>query len=214
MNKSLNQKVLLSISPPKTNLLASFCVLLRTEMKDFPPFLYTWISEFPNFSYTWSLKKCTLPGGASTLYREELRRTDEPQEWRNGRLRLEPRCVLGSFGVVLMSCKVNFHVVPSALRNSMCFLRIGHFREYPLRSGGGGGRGTFSPTWTNLFNLPLDFMEYFYSPIPLLPYLVFFFVYRQVTNWKNKIVFIVSEWPWKDAFVKWNKKSKLSSLSR
>ena len=86
-------------------------------------------------------EKCTLPGGASTLYREELRRTDEPQEWRNGRLRLEPRCVLGSFGVVLMSCKVNFHVVPSALRNSMCFLRIGHFSEYPLRSGGGGGEG-------------------------------------------------------------------------
>ena len=86
-------------------------------------------------------EKCTLPGGASTLYREELRRTDEQQEWRNGRLRLEPRCVLGSFGVVLMSCKVNFHVVPSALRNSMCFLRIGHFSEYPLRSGGGGGGG-------------------------------------------------------------------------
>ena len=30
-------------------------------------------------------------------------------------LRLRPRSVFGSFGVVLMSCKVNFHVVLSAL---------------------------------------------------------------------------------------------------
>ena len=35
---------------------------------------------------------------------------------------LQSRSVLGSFGVVLMSCKVNFHVVRSALRNSMCLL--------------------------------------------------------------------------------------------
>ena len=32
--------------------------------------------------------------------------------------------VLGSFGVVLMSCKVNFHEVRSALQNSVCLLFI------------------------------------------------------------------------------------------
>ena len=32
--------------------------------------------------------------------------------------RLQPRSVLGSFGVVLMSCKVNFHVVRSAWPHS------------------------------------------------------------------------------------------------
>ena len=51
------------------------------------------------------------------------RRTDEPQEWRNTCLRLQPRSVLASFGVVLVSCRVNFHVVRSALQNSMCLLR-------------------------------------------------------------------------------------------
>ena len=34
-----------------------------------------------------------------------------------------PRSVLGSFGVVLMSCKVYFHVVRSALQNSVGLLR-------------------------------------------------------------------------------------------
>ena len=49
----------------KMSLSGGFCVLLRTEMKDLPPLLYTWMSEFPNFSYTWSLKKRTLSGQAS-----------------------------------------------------------------------------------------------------------------------------------------------------
>ena len=49
---------------------------------------------------------------------------DEPQKGRNGCLRLRPRSVFGSFGVVLMSCKVNFHVVRSALKNSVCLLRV------------------------------------------------------------------------------------------
>jgi len=35
-----------------------------------------------------------------------------------------PACVLGSPGVELMSCKVNFHVVWSALQNLMCPLGI------------------------------------------------------------------------------------------
>ena len=35
-------------------------------------------------------------------------------------LRLQSRSVLSSFGVVLMSCKVNFQVVRSALQYSAC----------------------------------------------------------------------------------------------
>ena len=48
-----------------------------------------------------------------------LRRTYEPQKGRNSCLRLRPHSVFGSFGVVLMSRKVNFHVVRSALQNSV-----------------------------------------------------------------------------------------------
>ena len=47
---------------------------------------------------------------------------DKPQQWRNSCRRLQPRFVLGSFGVVLMSCKVCFHGIRSALQNSMCLL--------------------------------------------------------------------------------------------
>ena len=37
----------------------------------------------------------------------------------------EPKTeVFGSFGVVLMSCIVNFHVVRSVLQNSVCLLSI------------------------------------------------------------------------------------------
>ena len=50
-----------------------------------------------------------------------LRLIDEPQKWRNRCLRLRPRSLLG---VMLMSCKVNFHVVRSALQNSACLLRV------------------------------------------------------------------------------------------
>ena len=49
-----------------------------------------------------------------------LRRTDEPQRGRNSCLWLQSRYVLSSFGVVLMSCRVNFHVVRSALQYSAC----------------------------------------------------------------------------------------------
>ena len=49
-----------------------------------------------------------------------LRHTDEPQRGRNSCLWLQSRSVLSSFGVVLMSCKVNFHVVRSALQYSAC----------------------------------------------------------------------------------------------
>ena len=49
-----------------------------------------------------------------------LRHTDEPQRGRNSCLWLQSRSVLSSFGVVLMSCRVNFHVVRSALQYSAC----------------------------------------------------------------------------------------------
>ena len=39
-------------------------------------------------------------------------------------LRLRTRSVFGSFGVMLMSCKVNFHVVRSAFQNSVCLLSV------------------------------------------------------------------------------------------
>ena len=43
---------------------------------------------------------------------------------RNRCLWLRPRSVFGPFGVVLMSCKVSFHVVRSALQNSVCLLKL------------------------------------------------------------------------------------------
>ena len=53
-----------------------------------------------------------------------LRRTDEPQKRASSCLLLRPHSVFGSFGVVLMSCKVSFRVVRSALQNSVCLLFI------------------------------------------------------------------------------------------
>ena len=47
-----------------------------------------------------------------------------PQKTRNSCLRLRSCSVFGSFVVVLMSCKVNFHVVRSALQNSVCPLIV------------------------------------------------------------------------------------------
>ena len=53
-----------------------------------------------------------------------LRHTDEPQKGQNSCLWLQSRSVLSSFGVVLMSCSVNFHVVRSALQYLICLLII------------------------------------------------------------------------------------------
>ena len=47
-----------------------------------------------------------------------LRHTDEPQKGQNSCLWLQSRSVLSSFGVVLMSCRVDFHVVRSPLQYS------------------------------------------------------------------------------------------------
>ena len=39
-------------------------------------------------------------------------------------LRLRPPSGFGFFGVVLMSCKVNFHIVRLALQNAVCLLSV------------------------------------------------------------------------------------------
>ena len=49
-----------------------------------------------------------------------LRHADGPQKGRNSCLWLQSRSVLSSFGVLLMSCRVKFHVVRSALQYSAC----------------------------------------------------------------------------------------------
>jgi len=63
-----------------------------------------------------------------------LRHTDEPQIGRNSCLCLESRSVLSSFGVVLMSCRVNFHVVRSALQYSACRILYVYFSFLLIRS--------------------------------------------------------------------------------
>ena len=69
-----------------------------------------------------------------------LRHTDEPPKGWNSCLWLQSRSVLSSFGVVLMSCKVNFHVVRycsillAELNMSTChFCWSGLYRSYVLR---------------------------------------------------------------------------------
>ena len=60
------------------------------------------------------------------LWQHPLRNQTKMQRVRAKQLswRLRPRSVFGSFGVVLMSCKVNFHVVRSALQNSVCLRSV------------------------------------------------------------------------------------------
>ena len=49
-----------------------------------------------------------------------VRHTDEPPKGRNSCIWLQSHSVLSSFGVVLMSYRVNFHAVRSALQYSAC----------------------------------------------------------------------------------------------
>ena len=78
-------------------------------------------------SGVWGLSFWTVMHGASLPRRrscagilQQSLSTDEPQKGRNSCLRLRPRSVFCSFGVVLMCCKVNFHIVRSALQISVC----------------------------------------------------------------------------------------------
>ena len=61
-----------------------------------------------------------------------LRHTDEPQKGRNSCQWLQSRSVLSSFGVLLMSCRVNFHVVRSALQYSACTILYVYNFLYPV----------------------------------------------------------------------------------
>ena len=63
-----------------------------------------------------------------------MRRTDEPQEWRNSCRQPQPHSVLVYFGVVLLSYKVDFHVVPSALQNSIVYVAKSRFLLTPCES--------------------------------------------------------------------------------
>ena len=76
--------------------------------------------------------------------------TDEPRKGRNSCLRLRPRSAFGSFGVVLMSCKVNFHIVRSALQISVCLptnpTSGAGTRDEPLRTSSSTLFPGFSPT--------------------------------------------------------------------
>ena len=49
-----------------------------------------------------------------------LHHADEPQKGPNSCLWPQSRSFFGSFGVALMYCRVNFHVVRSALQYSAC----------------------------------------------------------------------------------------------
>ena len=62
-----------------------------------------------------------------------LRHTDEPQKGRNSCLWLHTRYVLSSFGVLLMSCRVKFHIVRSALQYSACRIICLHFSTFFFR---------------------------------------------------------------------------------
>ena len=61
-----------------------------------------------------------LLGGKSPSVKLMSRRENEKLAKRGQNLWLQSRSVLSSFGVVLTSCRVNFHVVRSALQYSAC----------------------------------------------------------------------------------------------
>ena len=67
--------------------------------------------------------------------------------WRKSCRRLQPRSVLGSFGVVLMSCKVYFHVVRSALQNSITCWEIACVASFPFGFGAKKDRERDSRFW-------------------------------------------------------------------
>ena len=67
-----------------------------------------------------NFRRAFSPGPTDCPWVSEDGHTDEPQRGRNSCLWLQSRSVLSSFGVVLMSCRVNFYVVRSALQYSAC----------------------------------------------------------------------------------------------
>ena len=75
---------------------------------------------------------------------------NEPQKGRNSCLWLQTRYVLSSFGVLLMSCRVKFHVVRSALQYSACriiCLLLIQMQNISLRSSGMRRKQNFDSFW-------------------------------------------------------------------
>ena len=72
---------------------------------------------------------------ANEYVAKRRRPAEKPQKGRNSCLRLARRSVFGSFSVVLMSSKANFHVVRSVLQNYSVYIFAGQvfYRSYVLR---------------------------------------------------------------------------------
>ena len=119
---------------------------------------------------------------------EQSQRRKEKKR-RNSCLRLRPRPVFGSFGIVLMSCKVNFHIVRSALQilviellpiksHIMALVPIHSLQWKPMiilkvRSGQNHDnkntpQANFNPTAANIMDLLCIFViikHYFFQPV-------------------------------------------------
>ena len=96
---------------------------------------------------------------------------DEPQRGRNSCLWLQSRSVLSSFGVVLMSCRVNFHVVRSALQYSMVFCLQNLIFLFP---------GAHQIWWAPVISQPCLRRDAF-----ILSTLIHFILHKKLTNFSN-----------------------------
>ena len=77
-----------------------------------------WVIEFNARALKQSVRDFTAEPLSSLSHNDEL------PKGRNSCLQPTPQSVFSSFSVVLMSCKVNFHVVRSALQNSVCLFSV------------------------------------------------------------------------------------------
>ena len=100
-----------------------------------------------------------------------LQHTDEPQRGRNSCLWLQSRSVLSSFGVVLMSCRLNFHVVRSALQYSMVFCLQNLIFLFP---------GAHQIWWAPVISQPCLRQDAF-----ILSTLIHFILHEKLTNFSN-----------------------------
>ena len=100
-----------------------------------------------------------------------LQHTDEPQRGRNSCLWLQSRSVLSSFGVVLMSWRVNFHVVRSALQYSMVFCLQNLIFLFP---------GAHQIWWAPFISQPCLRQDAF-----ILSTLIHFILHKKLTNFSN-----------------------------
>ena len=148
---------------------------------------------------------------------QSQRRKDKKR--RNSCLRLRPRSVFGSFGIVLMSCKVNFHIVRSALQilviellpiksHIMALVPIHSLQWKPMiilkvRSGQNhdnkiAPQANFNPTAANIMDLLCIFViikQYFFQPVSeLLLASTNYFCYIYTNNFFIHIPRIIFQW--------------------